>query len=346
MCPRRTSPCLPRRWEVILTTSERAARTFTAPGKLVLCGEYAVVDGRPAVVAAVDRRARARWVPGAGLRVRGNDPRWLEITPDSLADDALGVEQPLLVAVLREVRRRGHALPSGDIAVDTSAFVSSTTKLGLGSSAAATASFAAAVLTAERAGQPSAEEVHTVARAAHRAFQGGGSGIDVAAACHGGILRFEAGRVTPAPPLPAALALVVAWTGISAKTQGFVDAWRGLADRGRHVDAIHEATLRFLAGANANSDGEVLAAVDDAREAMATMGRAAGIDVVTAELTRIARIARRHGGASKPSGAGGGDIAICLVPTKAREALARDLEDAGFPVLGLHLDSAGVRLEP
>ena len=32
----------------------------TAPGKLILTGEYAVLDGAPAVVVAVDRRAVAR----------------------------------------------------------------------------------------------------------------------------------------------------------------------------------------------------------------------------------------------------------------------------------------------
>ena len=31
----------------------------SAPGKIVLCGEYAVLDGAPAICMAVDRRARA-----------------------------------------------------------------------------------------------------------------------------------------------------------------------------------------------------------------------------------------------------------------------------------------------
>lgn len=33
--------------------------TASAPGKLVLLGEYAVLDGAPALVLAVNRRARA-----------------------------------------------------------------------------------------------------------------------------------------------------------------------------------------------------------------------------------------------------------------------------------------------
>ena len=36
------------------------ARCASAPGKVVLSGEYAVLDGAPAVCMAVDRRAIAR----------------------------------------------------------------------------------------------------------------------------------------------------------------------------------------------------------------------------------------------------------------------------------------------
>ena len=41
-----------------------------APGKLFLVGEYAVLDGAPAVVAAVDRGVRCEaWPGGEGLRI-------------------------------------------------------------------------------------------------------------------------------------------------------------------------------------------------------------------------------------------------------------------------------------
>ena len=36
----------------------------TAPGKLFLIGEYAVLEGGPAVLAAVNRRAVAQYLPG------------------------------------------------------------------------------------------------------------------------------------------------------------------------------------------------------------------------------------------------------------------------------------------
>ena len=38
----------------------------SAPGKAVLCGEYAVLDGAPAVCMALDRRARVTVTPFEG----------------------------------------------------------------------------------------------------------------------------------------------------------------------------------------------------------------------------------------------------------------------------------------
>ena len=38
----------------------------SAPGKVILSGEYAVLDGAPAVVMAVDRRARVSVSAGSG----------------------------------------------------------------------------------------------------------------------------------------------------------------------------------------------------------------------------------------------------------------------------------------
>lgn len=345
-------------------------RTFSAPGKLVLCGEYAVVDGRPAVVAAVDRRARAtsyaadrddddgrddgRGDSGADgrddggaevLRVRGNDPRWLTITRALLeAPIAELREQPLLVAVLQELRRRGLPLPAGRIEVSTAAFAADGAKLGLGSSAAAAVAFTAAAVGGDLGGERR-HLLHEIARTAHRAFQGGGSGIDVAAAVYGGLLRFERGQVAAAPPLPSSIAVVVAWTGIPAKTQGFVDAWRALPDRGSHLEAIHAATEAFLAGCAAGSADDVLRAVHAARDAMAAMGEAAAIDIVTAEHRRIADITAAAGGAAKPSGAGGGDVAVCFVSREERAGLEAALERGGFPVVQLQIGAEGARMD-
>jgi phosphomevalonate kinase len=87
--------------------------TVSAPGKLMLLGEYAVVDGGLAVVAAVNRRA-------VGVTLTEPDPR----------------PSPVVQAVLTRAARAGAVLPPG-VRIDTSAFHDAQgAKLGLGSSAA------------------------------------------------------------------------------------------------------------------------------------------------------------------------------------------------------------------
>lgn len=315
-------------------TSASSAR-FSAPGKLVLVGEYAVVDGFPAVVAAVSRRASAvvdvAVTPAQDIEVRGNDPRWVSRTESAR-------EQPLLAAVLVELERRGIALPAVRVAVSTTDFTRDGKKLGLGSSAAA-----AVAMTSVFAHPLGADTVHDIARAAHRAFQGGGSGIDVAASTYGGVLTFQAGRASPAPVIPAGIDVVVAWTGVPAKTQGFVDAWRALAHRLEHARAIDAATTRFLSALTRADASDVVRAVGDARSALAAMAAAAKIDVVTRAHQRIAELARASGGDAKPSGAGGGDVAVCFVPTERRAALEEALRAERFDVIDVTIGERGAR---
>jgi phosphomevalonate kinase len=102
----------------------------TAPGKLILTGEYAVLDGAPALVIAIDRRAIARRMPAK------------QSTPYS---------SPFLLAVARELATRlGDDHPAArvalEIAVDSSAFYDGAQKLGLGSSAAVTVAATALAL--------------------------------------------------------------------------------------------------------------------------------------------------------------------------------------------------------
>ena len=152
----------------------------TAPGKLIVTGEYAVLDGTPAIVLAVDRRAIAR---------RNATPRG---------------SSPFLLAVADEIAaRRGPgdeaARAALEISVDSTAFYHRITKLGIGSSAAVTvAATALALGTTDRA------EVLAVALAAHARAQGPrgarGSGADIAAAVYGGTLVFSLAPRPPASP--------------------------------------------------------------------------------------------------------------------------------------------------
>ena len=133
-----------------------------APGKLVVSGAYSVLEGAPAIVVAVDRYA--------------------------VADTSRAPER-----VTEEVRAaiEAHMMRSAPW-FDASALRATLpdgrdVKLGLGSSAAIlVASMAAAWANEDRTLDPRA--LFQASLAAHRAAQGGGSGIDVAASVFGGAL--------------------------------------------------------------------------------------------------------------------------------------------------------------
>ncbi len=275
----------------------------SAPGKLMISGEYAVLDGALAVVAAAGARVYARW----GTERAAELPREAAATR-RLAEQRVGPVAAELSIDASELRRAGK-------------------KVGLGSSAAASAAVAGAVLASH--GQdlrdPAVQRrAFELALAGHKAIAPEGSGADVAAAALGGFVRFrlvgakaEAERV----PFPDALETRVVWTGQEARTSEFVRAVRAFEARDgagftRIRDELRDQASRF-AEAIARADlTSIVAATHAYGQAMGELGRLAGVPIVTRELAEIARLAEAHGGAAKPSGAGGGDVAIALFPTR------------------------------
>src|SRR5690348_13891637 len=131
----------------------------SAPGKVVLSGSYSVLAGAPAIVAAVDR-----YVIADASRPADRVTAEVRAAIDAGALDAA----PWFDASALRV-----AEPDG-----------TTRKLGLGSSAA----ILAASLAAASPKSSPPDELFAKALSAHRAAQGGDSGVDVAASVFGGIL--------------------------------------------------------------------------------------------------------------------------------------------------------------
>ena len=329
----------------------------SAPGKLILTGEYAVLDGAPAVVIAVDRRAVAR--------VRAGAPRG---------------SSPFLLAVATELaHRRGADDPAArialDISVDSSAFYDGLTKLGLGSSAAVTVAATALALgtapatpRATTAGQSAAaelramrDEVVSIAMAAHASAQGArgarGSGADIAACAHGGTIVFTPG----APPRiekkrwPASVLVIPFFTGKAADTPTLVA--QVAAARAARKTAVDAALLAIAEASQAASKAlsappdlavtAVIGALSLAASAIDRLALATGIPLVPECVTTARSGLVRLGGTAKTTGAGGGDVGIAVIPTTADVTVAtRLLIEAGCVPLRLALDDTGVDLRP
>jgi phosphomevalonate kinase len=322
-------------------------QVVTAPGKLFVTGEWAVLAGAPALVAAVDRRARVEVEGGAGE----------ELVIESLAEGTSRIADPTrgslppgdagaVVAAIRAVcgRTGGAPLPAR-VRVDSRAFLVGERKLGLGRSAATLAATSAALLAA--AGTHDRDVVLAAALAGNATLQEGrGSGADVAAAVHGGVVEVRVAGGTPTVvgrALPGGLRLVAGWTGESAPTAPLLARFAE-ATRGPAFAALVKAAADAAAAAAAGDADALLETVRRSAVLLDRVGAEADLPIVTPALRRLVEVASRLGIAAKPSGAGGGDCGIALVGS-AREAaeLARAWREAGIVPLELAVASEGVR---
>lgn len=304
-----------------------------APGKVLLAGEYSVLEGSPAVVLAVQRHAVATTGPRAAL-------------------------SPFLEAARHEIAERfgedsDEAALATHVHVDSSELEARGVKLGLGSSAAATVA-AIARATAARSGDAGwRDEVHLLAHRAHAKAQeprgARGSGADIAASVHGGYLQVQrvGDDLTPLtfrrlPPLSGVLVLV--WSGHPADTPTLVAAVRALRARD---PVAHAAALDEIAASAADlaAGRDAVAAVARGARALAQLGARAGVPLVPPTFRAVAELAAARGGAAKPTGAGGGDLIAAVLPDReAAAAFTAQVSGVGMITLTPSVSRDGVVL--
>lgn len=315
----------------------------SAPGKLVLCGEYAVLDGAPAVCMAVNRRAGAtitdadgKWhrvsAPGYSstegrFLVDGNSVDWLQGKDDYRVVDA--------------VWRSIGPVDKGplSIALDTTAFVDAASgkKIGIGSSAALTVALAAALTQSG--------DVLESALYAHRLLQrGAGSGVDVACSVSGGLVEYRMqGAAVLSLGWPAGLAYRVIWTGVPASTRMKLDKLETSVRR-------PSRSALFDAAENMAAAWRSAASVMDQFPAYIEALRKFSVDhelgIFDAGHDRLVNEAAAAGLVYKPCGAGGGDVGILLGDSDEQlDDFMTGRQASGRQVLGCELEPHGVLLE-
>ena len=330
----------------------------SAPGKLLISGEYAVLDRAPALVAAVDVRARCELElnPGQGewrmqaLPVRPT-PAVFRIEQGELAwqDDAVELLDAAWSA-LDEARRASLGKLQGSLRLDTSSFFIKDRKLGLGSSAAALTALMGALWQAS-GGLPEDDVAFDALQAAHQSWQGGGSGADIAAALYGGVLLYRREPRIAAPvALPEGLEILPVWTGKPASTADFLTAMEAFQSRDpdeflarmRVLEAEAEEAALAASSADATALHEALG---DFGGALKVLGDAAGLPIWSEEHLSIRAAAEAAGGCYKPSGAGGGDFGLAFARDKTTlEGVKSSISSAGYAEMPLRFGARGLHV--
>jgi phosphomevalonate kinase len=310
-----------------------------APGKAVIWGEYAVLEGAPSLVMAVDRYARSS--------IRAGGDQWQvqasgftgsqQLTVNAIRDLRSSSEgvAAVVAAGISALGDEGRSrLPDGaEVLTDTTDFYQNHIKLGIGSSAAVcTATYAtlAAFLNLPA--------TYEGALAAHHALQGkSGSGLDVAAAYHGGLIRFQARDVSHFV-WPDHLHYRFLWTGHAALTTDHLarfNAWKAHSNT-TTLDNLCRASERMFA----NPDLPDLA---DYTACLRKMDETANIGIYDSTHRRLDELANEAQVVYKPCGAGGGDIGVAVSDDKsALENFATVAGNMEFPTLNLEIAGYGV----
>ncbi|RVU42946.1 hypothetical protein EA187_14005 [Lujinxingia sediminis] len=300
------------------------APAVSAPAKLFLFGEYAVLGGARALVHATKRRVTASLTPGQhAYRVVGADLSSSLALPCAALS---ALHLPTDADVLREL-----TLDVGDL-------YEGGQKLGLGSSAASTVAIIKAL-----APHLSPAQTFDVAHRAHRALQGGrGSGADVASSAFGGTIAYRLttsslpapvdllprdlqGRegeahiadaaILPALQLPSDLKLTAVWTGEPASSVSFIKgltaAWhKDFEAVASTLQALGHQAERALDACLSDDTALWLDALAQADQGMERLGDICDLPITTPAHRRLREQARTLGALVKPSGAGGGDFSL------------------------------------
>jgi mevalonate kinase len=296
--------------------------TSSAPGKIILFGEHAVVYGRPALAVPVtqvhaDVEVRDSARPGIWIDAPDVD---LQAELNTLPSD-----HPL-AAVIHNFLFLWRVSPFPNLAIK----ITSTLPVasGLGSGAAVTVALARAL--AAHLHQPMTdEELNAFAYEIEKLHHGTPSGIDNTVVTYARPVYFVRGQPMETFKVREPFTLVIADTGISAPTKESVGdvrrlwmqdqpRWERVFDK---IGDISSAARRAIETGNLNTLGELM---NENHALLQTL------TVSSPALDRLVETAHTAGArGAKLSGGGRGGNMIALVHADIVEAVSLSLREAG-----------------
>lgn len=318
--------------------------TASAPGKLVLFGDHAVVYGYPSIVTSVGLRYT--------VTIEQIDDPFIEIqTPELLAKN---LTRRCPIADLKTNRLKetafveaavhqffnSHAAPSG-LKITTAGPELS---YGLGSSSAVSVAtiFALSHLFGIVL---SLREIFNLSYAAVLDVQGTGSGVDVASAVYGGTISYVKDGAETELLNTRDFPILIAYSGHKVSTTNYIAQVAELQQRQpQFVNPIFDLMGKIVGEAKASllaGDWQKLGDLSNLHQ-----GLLDALNVTTPQLFSSIFAARTAGAwGAKLSGAGGGDCIFAIVPPEKKSEIAKSIQQANGFIVDLPVGVPGVRLE-
>ena len=298
------------------------SHTASAPGKIILFGEHAVVYGRPALaipVTQVHADVQVSDSSHAGIWIQAPDVN-LHAELNTLPSD-----HPLASVIHNFLFLfRVSPFPNLEIRISSTIPVAS----GLGSGAAVTVALTRAL--SSFLSRPMAdEEVNAFAYEIEKLHHGTPSGIDNTVVTYAKPVYFIKGQPIETFKVGAAFTIVIGDTGISAPTKESVGDVRKLweADNGKW-ESVFDRVGKIAEEARKNIESgkwELLGELMDQNHLLLQE-----MTVSSPELDRLVSAARSAGAlGAKLSGGGRGGNMIALVNVNLAESVAKSIREAG-----------------
>lgn len=315
----------------------------SAPGKLMLFGEHAVIHGRPCIVTSVDHRINVF------LEKKDDKKIYLDapdinikdyIVPIDDLDKSHPKETRFVLVTIKNFFERYNFKNGLNIKTKSD----SLDRFGLGSSSAVIVSTikGLAELFKIRIGE---KELFNLSYKTVLDIQKVGSGFDVATAIHGGTLFFVTAGKTIEPIKIAEPPIIIGFSGIKADTPTLVRmVYKKLSEEPRKINKTFDEIEEIVKLARVELESSDWKRVGELMNLNQNLLR--GLDVSSEKLENLIKAALDAGAyGAKLSGAGGGDCMIAITSKEKMDDVKTAIQKSGGKVIELKIQTKGVRLE-
>ncbi|MAF89387.1 MAG: mevalonate kinase [archaeon] len=303
----------------------------SAPGKLILFGDHAVVYGEPGIATAINKRAYSTACELDGKKIVVESKDTGETTECGIREKS---KNPIIAAV-QEAQKFSKSRSGIGIEINSQIPIGA----GLGSSAAVATATIASVATLLTGKEPSTMEIAEMAYKADKLAHESPSGIDTAVTSLGGTIFFKKGNISQLDSEP--LTLVVANSGVRRNTSDMVLRVKNSIRDPRvalsmfSIGSLSKEARTILLG---KRQGDLGPLMDRGQSLLKDLG------VSSTSLEDLVQLAKDSGAVgSKITGAGGGGCIISLSDNP--ETLIQAFKESGASAYSVRTNQPGVRID-